>query len=218
MFPTLLIDLDRDNSIWSGSDLNLMAMARDQAVDEDAELLRAHLDGDREAFARLYDKHDRLCFQFIRRLLGSSGADAEDLHQETWLAVSRHASSFDSLKASFGAWLYTIARRKVWDHFRKQTTTRLVLGQDDLILAVPDLGPTPLQQAESRETALALIHAVEALPLAQRETFILFAEGGLSLEEIAGITEVSAETSKSRLRYARATLRRVLSEREVSHG
>jgi RNA polymerase sigma factor (sigma-70 family) len=218
MFQTRLLDPDRDNSVRSSSDLNLMAMARDQAVNEDAELLRAHLDGDREAFARLYDRHDRPCFQFIRRLLGSAGADAEDLHQETWLAVSRHASSFDPLKASFSAWLYTIARRKVWDHFRKQQTTRLVSGQDDIILAVPDLGPTPLQQVESRETALALISAVEALPLAQRETFILFAEGGLSLEEIAGMTEVSAETSKSRLRYARANLRRVLSEREVSHG
>ena len=192
-----------------------MAMARDQAVDEDAELLRAHINGDREAFARLYDSHDRSCFQFIRRVLGSSGADAEDLHQETWLAVSRAASSFDPLKASFGAWLYTIARRKVWDHFRKQKITHLVSAQEDLILAVPDPGPTPLQQVESRETALALINAVEALPLAQRETFILFAEGGLSLEEIAEITEVSTETSKSRLRYARATLRRVLSKQEA---
>jgi len=193
-------------------------MAPHQAADEDADLLRAHIDGDREAFAQLYDRHDQPCFQFIRRLLGSSGADAEDLHQETWLAVSRHASSFDPLKASFGAWLYTIARRKAWDHLRKQKVIRLVPGQEDLLLAVPDLGPTPLQEAESRETALALINAVEALPLAQRETFILFAEGGLSLEEIAKITEVSAETSKSRLRYARATLRRVLSEREAIHG
>lgn len=181
-------------------------------------LLRAHAAGDRQAFARLYDRHDRACFQFIRRILGSSGADAEDLHQETWLAVSCHAASFDSSKARFGAWLFTIARRKVWDHLRKQATVRLVGGQDDLMLAVPDEGPTPLQATESRETAQALINAVEALPLAQRETFILFAEGGLSLEEIAQITDVSAQTSKSRLRYARAALRRMLSEREALHG
>ncbi|HZQ39677.1 MAG TPA: sigma-70 family RNA polymerase sigma factor [Rhizomicrobium sp.] len=193
-------------------------MGQDQAIGEDAELLRAHLAGDGQAFARLYDKYDRSCFRLIRRLLGSSGAEAEDLHQETWLAVSRHAASFDPRKASFASWLYTIARRKVWDHFRKQKITHLVLAQEDVIAAVPDPGPTPFQQAESRETALALIHAVEALPLAQRETFILFAECELSLEEIAEITEVSAETSKSRLRYARATLRRLLSEREAVHG
>jgi RNA polymerase sigma factor (sigma-70 family) len=195
-----------------------MAMGQDQAISEDAELLRAHLGGDRQAFARLYDKYDRPCFQLIRRLLGSSGTEAEDLHQETWLAVSRYASGFDPRKASFGAWLFAIARRKVWDHFRKEKITHLVPAQEDVIEAVPDRGPTPLEQTESRETARALIHAVEALPLAQRETFILFAECELSLEEIAEIAEVSAETIKSRLRYARATLRRLLSEREAVHG
>jgi RNA polymerase sigma-70 factor (ECF subfamily) len=193
-------------------------MGQDQAVDEDTELLRAYAGGNREAFARLYDRHDRACFQFIRRLLGSAGADAEDLHQETWLAVSRHAASFDPRKAAFGAWLYTIARRKVWDHFRKQKVTELVSGQDDLAAQVADPGPTPFQQAESHETALAIVKAVEALPLAQRETFILFVECGLSLEKIAEVTDVTTETSKSRLRYARATLRRHLSEREVIHG
>jgi RNA polymerase sigma-70 factor (ECF subfamily) len=54
--------------------------------------------------------------------------------------------------------------------------------------------------------------------LVQRETFLLFVECGLSLEKIAEITEVSAETSKSRLRYARTSLRRLLSEREAVDG
>jgi RNA polymerase sigma-70 factor (ECF subfamily) len=193
-------------------------MGQDQATAEEAELLRAYLGGDRQAFARLYDKYDRPCFQFIRRLLGSSGAEAEDLHQETWLAVSRHAGSFDSRKAGFGAWLYTIARRKVWDHFRKQKITPLVSTQEEVIAAVPDPGPTPFQQAESRETALAIVKAVEALPLVQRETFLLFVECGLSLEEIAEITQVSPETTKSRLRYARSSLRRLLAEREAVDG
>ena len=52
--------------------------------------------------------------------------------------------------------------------------------------------------------------AVEALPLVQREVFLLFADGGLSLEEIAGATKVGVETAKSRLRYARASLRESL--------
>jgi RNA polymerase sigma factor (sigma-70 family) len=193
-------------------------MAQDQPADNDSQLLRAYVGGDRDGFARLYDRHDEACFKFIRRLLGSSGADAEDLHQETWLAISRHAASFDPRKASFAAWLYTIARRKVWDHFRKQKITHLVSGREDLMAEVPDAGPTPLQLAESHEMALAIVKAVEALPLVQRETFLLFVECELSIEKIAEITEVSAETSKSRLRYARATLRRLLSEREAIDG
>src|SRR5580700_4230123 len=92
----------------------------------DADLLRAHLAGDPQAFARLYDRYDRPCFLFIRRLLGPAHADAaEDLHQDTWIAVSNNAATFDPAKAGFPAWLFTIARHKVWDHFRRQKVTVL---------------------------------------------------------------------------------------------
>jgi RNA polymerase sigma-70 factor (ECF subfamily) len=178
---------------------------------DDAELLRAHSAGDAHAFARLYDRYDRPCFQFIRRTLGGAHADAaEDLHQETWLAVSKNAAAFDARKASFPAWLFTIARRKVWDHFRRQKVAVLASAQDDAAMMIPDEGPTPLEQVESRELAQRLVAAVEALPLEQRGAFVMFAHAGLSLEEIANVTGVAVETAKSRLRYARATLRRVL--------
>ena len=78
-------------------------MEPDQAqVEDDAQLLRAHAGGDAQAFARLYDRYDRPCFQFIRRTLGGAHADAaEDLHQETWIAVSRGAGAFDPARGSF---------------------------------------------------------------------------------------------------------------------
>ena len=176
---------------------------------DDADLLRAHGAGDANAFARLYDRYDRPCFQFIRRTLGAAHADAaEDLHQETWLAVSKNAAGFDPRKASFRAWLFTVARHKVWDHFRRQKVAVLSAARDDAAMMVPDPGPTPLEQVESRELAQKLVAAVEALPLEQRGAFVMFAQAGLSLEEIAEATGVPAETTKSRLRYARATLRR----------
>ncbi|HET9160216.1 MAG TPA: sigma-70 family RNA polymerase sigma factor, partial [Caulobacteraceae bacterium] len=97
-----------------------LAMMKDDTA-EDADLLRAHQAGDLHAFARLYDRYDRPCFRFVCRLLGAAQTQAaEDLHQETWIAVSRNAASFDPAKASFAAWLYTIARHKTFDHFRRQ--------------------------------------------------------------------------------------------------
>jgi RNA polymerase sigma-70 factor (ECF subfamily) len=185
---------------------------------DDGELLRAHGAGDAHAFARLYDRYDRPCFQFIRRTLGAAHADAaEDLHQETWIAVSKNARSFDARKASFAAWLFTIARHKVWDHFRRQKVAVLASATDDAAMMVADTGPTPLQQVESRELAQKLVSAVEALPLEQRCAFLMFADAGLSLEEIAQATGVGAETAKSRLRYARATLRRTLAAERPAH-
>jgi len=185
---------------------------------DDADLLRAHCSGDARAFAQLYDRYDRPCFQFIRRMLGSGHADAaEDLHQETWIAVSRGAAAFDPGKASFRAWLFTIARRKVWDHFRRQKVAVLASARDDSAAMVPDPGPTPLEQVESRELAQQIVIAVEALPLEQRCAFVMFAQGGLSLDEVAHATGVVAETAKSRLRYARARLRQALAGERPAH-
>jgi RNA polymerase sigma-70 factor (ECF subfamily) len=185
---------------------------------EDADLLRAHRAGDPHAFARLYDRYDRACFQFIRRLLGAAHGDAaEDLHQETWIAVSKNAAAFDPGKASFAAWLFTIARRKTWDHFRRQKVAVLASAQDDAAMMVPDPGQTPLEQVQSRELAEEIVAAVEGLPLEQRGTFVMFAQGGLSLEEIAQVTGVAVETAKSRLRYARAKLRQSLAGERSAH-
>jgi RNA polymerase sigma factor (sigma-70 family) len=69
-----------------------------------------------------------------------------------------------------------------------------------------------VQQLESREQAMALIAAVEALPPEQRHAFLLQAEAGMSVDEIARVTGASFETTKSRLRYARSQLRQLLKE------
>jgi RNA polymerase sigma-70 factor (ECF subfamily) len=185
---------------------------------DDAALLRAHGAGDPQAFARLYDRYDRPCFQFIRRMLGPAHADAaEDLHQETWMAIAKSAAAFDPGKASFRAWLFTIARHKVWDHFRRQKVAHLASARDDEAMMVADPGPTPLEQVENRELAQRLVSAVEALPLEQRGAFVMFAHAGLSLEEIAQATGVAVETAKSRLRYARARLRLALAGERTAH-
>ncbi len=185
---------------------------------DDGALLRAHRAGDAQAFGRLYDRHDRACFHFIRRLLGAAHADAaEDLHQETWIAVARNAASFDAARSAFPPWLYTIARNKVWDHFRRQKVAVLSSAQEDAAMMVPDPGQSPLEQVQSRELAQEIITAVEALPLEQRGVFILFAQSGLSLEEIAQVTGATFETVKSRLRYARAKLRDALAGERSAH-
>lgn len=182
---------------------------------DDARALRAHVGGDPHAFARLYDRYDAACFRFIRRMLGAAHAEAaEDLHQETWVSISIHGAAFNPDKASFRSWLFTIARRKVWDYFRRQKVV-VMASADEAALHAPDPGRSPLERVESRQLAHRLIAAVEALPLEQRDAFLLFTEAELSLAEIAGLTGVPVETAKSRLRYARARLREMLAGERV---
>lgn len=178
---------------------------------DDAALLRAHAAGDPQAFARLYDRYDRAGFIFIRRLLGAAhGEAAEDLHQETWIAVARSAKAYDPAKASFPAWFFTIARRKVWDYFRSQKVAVLARAPEDAAIQIADPGVSPLDHVASRQSARQVLDALDALPVEQRSALVLFTQGGLSLDEIGEVTGVGAETVKSRLRYARAKLHQVL--------
>ena len=75
-----------------------------------------------------------------------------------------------------------------------------------------DSGFGPLRQLQSREQGAALIAAVEQLPPAQRDAFLLQAEGDMSVEDIASACGISFETAKSRLRYARNRLRQLLED------
>lgn len=187
----------------------------------DPELLQAYLAGDQAAFARLYDGHGRHCHDYLRRMLaGADEATTEDLHQEVWLAVARAAASYDAAKARFVTWLFTIARNKVLDHHRR--TSGVVHLADDIGAPAADEAAdlrdlSPEHVAQNRQLAAAIVREVQALPYAQRETFVLVAQQELSLEEVAQITCVGLETAKSRLRYARSALRQRLAGWRVHH-
>lgn len=176
----------------------------------DAELLRRHSAGDAQAFAQLYDRHDRKSFDYLRRLLHpADAATAEDLHQEVWLAVARASAQYDESKARFVTWLFTIARNRVLDWQRQQGRAGWeLLESAEALPDAPRLQPP--ERVQAARMAEAVVEAVEALPLAQREAFVLFSFDELSLQEIAALTKVPLETAKTRLRYARDALRQRL--------
>jgi len=179
----------------------------------DEELLAAYAAGDARAFGELYERHERPMYRYFLRQ-GAAPSAADDLLQETWMAVIRHAGRFEP-RARFTTWLYTVARSKMVDHWRARddavSLDEAANDPDDVSLELPGSeADRPDVQALARAQARAFVAAVEALPLAQRETFLLQAEGGLSLEEIAVITQVGHETVKSRLRYAMTKLRAVM--------
>jgi RNA polymerase sigma factor (sigma-70 family) len=182
----------------------------------DESLMASYAAGDMAAFELLYERHAQRVWRYLLRNLGDR-ALADDLTQDIWFAVARHAPRYQP-SAKFTTWLFTLAHHRMVDSLR---AARKLVSLDetgdngdealvDRLEADERLGP--LQQLQSREQATALLAALEQLPVAQREAFLLQAEGGMGVEEIAATTGVSFETAKSRLRYARARLRQLLME------
>jgi RNA polymerase sigma factor (sigma-70 family) len=171
----------------------------------DEELMLAYGRGDARAFETLYKRHRGRLFRFVLRALSNSPghrSTAEELFQEAWIRVIEARSRY-APQARFTTWLYTIAHNLLVDHWRKKGLS-LVQLDDDPPVAAPD---NPAKQAEARESLARLLRAIDALPAAQREAFLLHEEAGLSVAEIATVTGAGEEAAKSRLRYAMAKLK-----------
>jgi RNA polymerase sigma-70 factor, ECF subfamily len=173
--------------------------------------------GDDAAFEALYRRHEASVFRFLLRQLRDN-ALANDVLQEVWFAVARSAGRYRP-SAKFTTWLFTIAHHRMVDAIRAHRPTEALSmnpDADDAPTRAPepaaDVATEPLHAVESGERTAALLGAVERLPPDQRAAFLLQAEGSLSVEEIAAATGASFETTKSRLRYARAKLREYLAE------
>ena len=168
----------------------------------------AYRAGDAAAFDALYARHRGGLFRYLRRHTGNA-AVADELFQDVWMRLIDARGRYEP-QAKFTTWLYTIAHNRLMDHFRAASRVQLASYDDpadDPLDEVPANDPQPQDQLERKQTAARLLAALDALPTAQREAFVLQQEGELSVEEIATVTGVTRETAKSRLRYALAKLR-----------
>jgi RNA polymerase sigma-70 factor (ECF subfamily) len=171
----------------------------------DEALIASYLRGEASAFDRLYRRHDRKTFAFVRQMLHPTDrATVEDLHQEGWLAVASRAASFSADKGRFSTWLYTVLRNRVVDHLRARAPLADEPVEPDE-LASGAAGPEQLLARKRLAEAVAL--GLLRLSVEQREAFLLFTVVELSLAEVAEVTQAPLETAKTRLRYAREALR-----------
>lgn len=167
----------------------------------DERLLQLYARGSSRAFELLYQRHKTRLFSFLMRQCSNTGV-AEELAQDTWMAVIRQAENY-SPKAKFVTWLFRIAHNRLVDHWRKYGARANVVTEE-LSEALADN-----HRCEDRAELAELVTQLETLPPAQLTALLLKVEG-FSREEIAHITHSKAETVKSRIRYAREQLRDAL--------
>jgi RNA polymerase sigma-70 factor (ECF subfamily) len=172
----------------------------------DEVLMRSYQRGDDEAFRQLYQRHRAALYRFVRRQ-SSNGADAQEVAQETWMAVIQGRTRYRP-EARFVTYLFSIARRRTIDRWRKLARSVGLDARSDELDELEGHSPQdPEFYTDTIALRAGLMSAVELLPILQREAFLLHAEGTLTLEEIGQVTGTSRETAKSRLRYALNRLR-----------
>jgi RNA polymerase sigma-70 factor (ECF subfamily) len=160
---------------------------------------------DQAGFDALYDRHKDIVFKFAYHL-AQDLREAEDLFQETWLRVVRHANEIRCTPENLKPWLYTIVSNLFKDGLRKKRVRRLFLAEEASFLTARSEEPSgsqaaswpgPEKSAENAELAGRLKKAVAGLPERQRRVFLLKEVEGLKEEEIARLMEIPKGTVKS---------------------
>jgi RNA polymerase sigma-70 factor (ECF subfamily) len=138
--------------------------------------------GDANAFGALYDRYVDLVYRYVYYRVGAQ-ALAEDLTSETFLRALRRISSFTWQGRDFGAWLVTIARNLIADHY-KSGRYRLEVATADMLDA-DQAEEGPEGAVLDSLTNAALLEAVKKLNPEQQECIVLRFLQGLSVAETA---------------------------------
>lgn len=182
-------------------------------VDTDRGLLAAVAVGDEFALRVLYYRHSPVMLRLLRRLTSDAGI-AEELLQESWLAVWRSAATFRG-DSSVRGWLLGVVRRQAHNRLRRSEPARLALDAEEMIdPADPgvDVEADVLASAEQQQ----ILVAIKALPRRHREVAVLALVEELPYTDIAKALGIPVGTVKSRMAKTRARLCATLAEGQVS--
>ncbi len=184
------------------------ARAAAAAVDDEPALVERVRRGDPAAFDALVTRYMRRAFAVAYRLLGNR-EDAEDLVQETFMAVLQKIDRFERGRP-FSPWFFRILVNRGLNA-RK---ARAVRATDEIPDHAATAGASPERHAERTELQARLRRAMEALPERQRVIVQLFELEGFGGPEIAEILEISDGTVRWHLHEARKALRQALAAYE----
>jgi RNA polymerase sigma-70 factor (ECF subfamily) len=212
----------RDLSVPHGPDVNRAPglpsnlAERRREAEEDRALVERAQAGDKAAFRKLVERHQRRAFAIAIGLLRDEN-DAREIVQEAFLRVYRSLDKFQG-GSSFFTWLYRIVTNLAIDHMRRPARREQELvdaGQSEEDPPMQLLAPAdgdPGELIRRREIAERIQRALDALPPYHRAVILMREVEGMSYQEMAEAMNVSKGTIMSRLFHARQKLQRTLAE------
>ena len=175
---------------------------------QDRELVARVLSGKREAYSALVTRHQDSIYRLMRGM-GLDHDTSVDLVQDAFVKAYERLSECRN-PAQFRAWVFRIARNLCLDFLKN--VRRMTIPMSELS------NVEQLAQSSDREAELniTLQHALDELPLALREAFLLKHDAGYTYDEIAEMTDATPSAVKMRVHRATEALRTFLSERGVN--
>jgi len=179
------------------------------------ELIALARGGSGAAFGEIMGRNNRRLFRAARGIIGTDW-EAEEVVQDAYVRAFRALGTFRE-EAALGTWLTRIVINEAQGRLRGRHESLALSELDDKTMADIIQFPTghyidPERQAALSEIRSLLEHAIDALPTAFREVFVLRQIEGLSIEETAQVLSLEPETVKTRLHRARKRLRLALQD------
>jgi RNA polymerase sigma-70 factor (ECF subfamily) len=183
--------------------------ARDAAHETTDESLVASIaQGDKRALQTLYGRHSVRVYRFVLRFLNDE-ASAEDMVSEVFFDVWRQADRFEG-RSQVSTWLLAIARNKALSVLRRRSTEEL---DEEVAEFIEDPSDDPEVTMQKRQQANVLQACLTELSPAHREIIDLVYYHEKSIEEVAEIVGVPANTVKTRMFYARKRIGELMAAR-----
>jgi RNA polymerase sigma-70 factor (ECF subfamily) len=178
-------------------------------TDPDDELVRRIAAGDAAAAAELMRRRLPAMLALARRML-SDAAEAEDVAQDVFLKVWKHAASWRPGQAKFETWMHRVAINLCLDRLRRGGR-----GAVEVSTEIPDERASATRRFDEEQRSRRIRGALAALPVRQRAAIVLCYYQGRSNIEAAELLDVSVDALESLLSRARRSLKAALaSERE----
>ena len=163
-------------------------------------------DGKPAAWDALFRRYQLPLYVYVFELVRNEQTSL-DIVQETFIAATRHIGGLRE-DGKFGSWLFGIAHQRVIQHWRKHGGKEVLF--DEIPESPDEFENSPVDLLIRREQEAEFMNLLNQLPLPQRSVLLLHFVEDFSLEEIARITETQLGTVKSRMHYAKKSLRKLL--------
>lgn len=174
----------------------------------DAELMQRIGRGEHAAFDTIYNRYAQKLGGFFLRMLAYDTAKAEDMVQELFARMWTHRREYRS-EQPFATWLYAMAYNLCKNEYRHETVRQAYVEE---IRQGEEATHEPTEAMERDELRQRMRQAVQLLPTAQRDAFLLHYDEELTIPEVAHIVGCPEGTVKSRLYAALESVKRMMNE------